>query len=158
MPRSALTNSRRSFSRANATISPASSVCAIPNSRMKMSRISSLVLWITGATMWLGGSSFNWMMYSPRSVSTTRIPAASTAWLRPISSVSMLLPLEINCAPCRWMISSACRLASSASAAHSTLKPLALRLASACSSSSGRSRRARRLASFACWRSASPCS
>ena len=49
--------------------------------------------------MWDGVSPRNWMMYSPRSVSTGSIPAASRAWLRPISSAIIDLPLVTLFAP-----------------------------------------------------------
>ena len=65
----------------------------------KRSEIWSLVLWIAGAMMWLGGSSASWMMYSPRSVSIGSNPAASSASLSATSSPTMDLPLVIRFAP-----------------------------------------------------------
>ena len=46
-----------------------------------------------------GASPRSWMMYSPRSVSIASIPAASSAWLRPISSEIIDLPLVTLLAP-----------------------------------------------------------
>ena len=48
-----------------------------------------------------GVSPRSWMMYSPRSVSTGSIPAASSAALRPISSAIIDLPLVTVFAPSR---------------------------------------------------------
>ena len=48
---------------------------------------------MTGATIWLGVSSRIWMMYSPRSVSTTSNPACSRWALSAISSEIIDLPL-----------------------------------------------------------------
>ena len=40
------------------------------------------VLWMAGAMMWDGVSLASWMIHSPRSVSTTVIPAPSSAGFR----------------------------------------------------------------------------
>ena len=70
-----------------------------------------------------GGSPRNWMMYSPRSVSTTRNPASSSAWFNPISSLTMVLDLAINLHWEAVAISCTIRTASCASAAKWTLIP-----------------------------------
>jgi len=128
------------------------------SSRTNRSRMVSLDMCSAGPTMWLGCSPAIWTIYAPRSVSSTSRPWLSSAVLRPISSVSVLLLLTMRRASCRSIRSRTRRLASLASSAHSTCMPLACIRASACSSRSGRWRRARRLASAACWRMCSPCS
>ena len=55
---------------------------------------------MAGAMMCEGVSSRSWMIYSPRSVSTTANPASARAALRPISSATIDLPLAIVLAPC----------------------------------------------------------
>ena len=52
-----------------------------------------------------GVSPRSWMIYSPRSVSTGSMPAASSASLRPISSAIIDLPLVTLFAPIDWQSS-----------------------------------------------------
>ena len=49
--------------------------------------------------MWKGVSPAIWMTYSPRSVSMGSIPASSSRWFRPVSSVTMDLPLTMVFTP-----------------------------------------------------------
>ena len=126
-PTSARRKSRRSTSRARATSSafprpgaprPSGAWCFA-----NRSRICSRVLWIAGATMWLGVSSASWMMYSPRSVSTTSTSASSSASLSATSSPTMDLPLvTVRASACRQMSMMRAR-ASAASAAQCTCPP-----------------------------------
>ena len=55
--------------------------------------------WMAGAMMWLGVSPRIWMMYSPRSVSTTSSAGALQARPSPISSDTIDLPLVTTRAP-----------------------------------------------------------
>ena len=93
VPMSAARNFSRSALRAAWVSSGGSVVRRMPSFRTKRSAISWRVLWMAGAMMCEGFSPASWMMYSPRSVSTTSIPAASSAGFKPISSVTMDLPL-----------------------------------------------------------------
>ena len=61
----------------------------VPCFSSNRSDTSSRVLCTTGATMCDGGSFASCRMYSPRSVSTTSMPAASSASFNAHSSVTM---------------------------------------------------------------------
>ena len=57
---------------------------------------------MAGVTMWIGRCSASCTMYSPRSVSTGRMPAASSTWFSSISSVTIdfdLTTLLTLCSP-----------------------------------------------------------
>ena len=127
IPTSARMKSRRSTSRARATSSafprpgaprPSGAWCFA-----KRSRICSRVLWMAGATMWLGVSPASWMMYSPRSVSTTSRSASSSASLRATSSPTIDLPLVTVRAPAFRQMSMMWPRASAPSAAQCTCPP-----------------------------------
>ncbi|MCY1519807.1 hypothetical protein D9M68_545710 [compost metagenome] len=81
------------------------------------------VLWMAGPLIWLGGSSANWRMYSPRSVSKRWMPARARAELMPISSPIMVLPLITWRAPARRQMATTWAWASSGVAAQCTWIP-----------------------------------
>ena len=78
-----------------------SSVRPSCTSSCRMSRIWWRSRWTAGAMMWLGVWPASWMIHSPRSVSTTVQPAASSASFRPVSSVAIDLPFTTVRAPMR---------------------------------------------------------
>ena len=80
--------------------------------------------------MWLGVSPASWMMYSPRSVSTTSRSASSSASLRATSSPTMDLPLVTVRAFARRQMSMILSRAWGASAAQCTCPPEAVTCAS----------------------------
>ena len=73
--------------------------------------------------MCTGCSPASWRMYSPRSVSTGRTPAASSASLRPISSVAIDFDFAASFAPAFRQTSTMYALASAAVAATNVLPP-----------------------------------
>ena len=83
-------------------------------------------MWMAGVTMWTGRCPANCTMYSPRSVSTARMPAASSTWFSSISSLTIDFDLTTLLTLCSRAMSSTCRLASAASLAQSTVAPRAV--------------------------------
>ena len=75
--------------------------------------------------MCTGCSPASWRIHSPRSVSTTSIPAPSSASLRPISSVAIDFDLATSFAPAALQISVIFARASAASAQRWTWPPRA---------------------------------
>ena len=73
--------------------------------------------------MWDGRSAASWTMNSPRSVSTTRTPAAASASLSAISSVTIDFDLTARAAPWLRAISTTIRVASAAVGAQCTRAP-----------------------------------
>ena len=73
--------------------------------------------------MWLGVSPESWMMYSPRSVSTTSRSASSSASLSATSSPTIDLPLVTVRAPASRQMPRMAALASAPSAAQWTRPP-----------------------------------
>ena len=125
--------SRKTFlrrSRAYEASSEISEDTAFPLSAVKRSAISKRSLCSAGAMMCEGGSLANWMMNSPRSVSTTSAPASISASLRWISSEAMDFPLA-TIAPgapsLRARIDPTAATASSALRAQWTRPPAAVR-------------------------------
>ena len=102
------------------------------------SETSSRVLCTTGATMCDGGSFASCRMYSPRSVSTTSSPAASSASLSPHSSVTIDFDLMTLRTPCCAAISRTMRFTSSWVSAQCTTVPRAVALRSKVSSQTSR--------------------
>src|SRR5512140_2729015 len=82
-------------------------------------------------------------MYSPRSVSTTVMPAASIAWSSADSSLTIDFDLMILRTPWREAMSRTSALTSAGVCAHSTVAPRAAALASKFSSQTSRSSSAR---------------
>ena len=134
MPTSAARNFSRSSARASATRYSARSSLRSRGRRSCLRRnsssIVSLVRWMTGAMIWLGRSPLSWTIYSPRSVSTTAILASLRCSLRPISSLTIDLPLVTSLAPaCSQSLSTMARAsAASRRVMHlaATLRHLAL--------------------------------
>ncbi len=85
--------------------------------------------WIAGAIRWLGLSPRIWMMYSPRSVSTTSSAAASSRASSPISSDTIDLLLVTRRAPASRQMPRTMSHASSAVAAQCTCAPARRRVA-----------------------------
>jgi hypothetical protein len=71
IPTSAWKYFSRSTWRASVTSSATLVLRGPPWAASNSSATWALVLWMAGAMMWDGGSPASWMMYSPRSVSTT---------------------------------------------------------------------------------------
>ena len=101
MPTSAERNTSRSRRRAKAVRAPGSSVRPSPPWRRNSSATWPRLRCTAGAMMCEGGSPVNWTIHSPRSVSTTSRPAAASAPLSPISSVTIDLALATRRAPWR---------------------------------------------------------
>jgi hypothetical protein len=96
IPASASRYFRRSTRRAIIVSSSGLSVGSASSSRVKSAPISDRVRCMAGKTMWYGGSRRSWTMNSPRSDSTTSIPAFSIASPRPISSAVMAFDLTTD--------------------------------------------------------------
>ena len=135
-PTSAARNSRRSMVRASSKSSRGwSRGRSAANSRclsLKVSATWSMDRWMAGAIRWLGGSLRNWMMYSPRSVSTGRTPLASRWPLMAISSPIMDLLLVTVSAPASWQMAKIISRASAASLAQCTWPPCSITFDSNC--------------------------
>ena len=101
MPMSASRKALRSTRRASCVIcgTSATSSSVAPSFSLKTRAQSSFVLWMIGATMCDGWSLSSWTMYSPRSVSTTSMPAPSRTGLSSISSLTIDLPLTTVLTP-----------------------------------------------------------
>ena len=101
MPISASRNRSRSLSWAKWQSSAGTSDRSPPSSREKSSATSPLVLWIAGAMMCDGVSRASWMIHSPRSVSTTWMPAPSSTAFSSISSDAIDFDLTTRRTPRR---------------------------------------------------------
>ena len=127
MPTSAARNFSRRIWRASATSCEGSISCRSAGSlvcrRRKSASTWSWVRWMAGAMIWLGVSWRIWIRYSPRSVSATTMPSASSASLRPISSEIIDLPLVTTRARASRQILRTIRRASSAVGAKCTVLP-----------------------------------
>ena len=127
IPAPAFKNTRRSSARARRTIPPMSSGSTVRCvSASKSVATCWRLLWIAGMTMWLGVSWASWMIHSPRSVSTTRIPAASRWWLRNTSSATIDFPFAKRVTSRSWRSRSTIARASSAVDASCTTPPRAV--------------------------------
>jgi hypothetical protein len=117
MPTSAERNTSRKRRRAVAASGASSGSIRRPSSSEKSAAISPAVFSIAGRMMWTGCSPASWRMYSPRSDSTVRTPAASSASLSRISSLSIDFDFATSSAFARRQMSATVRRASSAVAA-----------------------------------------
>ena len=99
IPASAERNFSRSALRAIFVSTWGSSEYGTPRRSAKSLPTWRRFLWIAGTMMWEGVSPSIWMMYSPRSVSTTSIPAASRWEFRSTSSETIDFPFTIRRAP-----------------------------------------------------------
>ena len=125
IPTSAVSNTSRRCARAKPVSSARSVETSRPASCEKSSATSSAVLSIAGAMMCCGCSPASWRIHSPRSVSTTSIPAPWSASLRPISSVAIDFDLATSFAPVVVQISTIFARAAAASAQRWTRPPRA---------------------------------
>ena len=143
MPISAVRKCWRSTWRASRVMSGISAEVRVsmgrPCSLANSASTSSMVLCTAGAMMWDGVSPASCTMYSPRSVSTGRMPAAASASLRCASSESIDFDLAALLTPWRRAMSTTSRPTSSPSRAHSTSAPLAVARSSKISSQTSRS-------------------
>ena len=123
MPMSAVRNLLRSRSRAKAQRAVRSSGSGYPAASVNSRATWGTVLCTAGAMMCEGISLASWMMYSPRSVSTTSTPSASSAALRWISSVAIDFDLTTSRTPSSRVMPSTIWRASSGPAARWTVIP-----------------------------------
>ncbi len=77
-----------------------SAVKGSPSFSAKSRPTSAADMWMAGVTMWIGRWPANCTMYSPRSVSTARMPAAESTSLSSISSVTIDFDLTTLLTPC----------------------------------------------------------
>ena len=121
---SALANFSRNTSRAMPHSRSMSCVGALLSHFSKSADTCSFDLCTAGAMMWNGVSPANWMMYSPRSVSTVSMPSRSRMGFSPISSLTIDLLLIAIRTPWRRAMSTTMELACAASSAKWTYPPL----------------------------------
>ncbi len=122
-PASAPRNFSRMALRAIFVSTCGSSVYSTPSFSAKSLPTCRRFLWIAGTMMWEGVSPTSWMMYSPRSVSSTSMPAFSRWALRWISSETIDLLLTTVFAPRSARIRAMISRAEAASFARCTVAP-----------------------------------